>query len=65
METSTQIARIRSVREVANFFKANDSKTQLTEWTLRQLIKSGEIPVVRTGKKFLVNLDDVIARFSS
>lgn len=65
MENTIPVARIRSVREVAAFFKEVDQHTQLTEFTLRQLIKSGEIPVIKTGKKYLLNLDEIIARFSS
>ena len=56
-------ARIRSIREVARYCREMDPDTQLTEYTIRKLIAGGTIPAVRTGSKYLVNLDQVLAMF--
>lgn len=49
--------RMRSIREVAKYFKDMDPDTQITEYTLRKMISEGTIPAVKTGAKYLINLD--------
>ena len=57
------MCRLRSVRETAQMFKDMDPDTQLTEYTIRALIAQGQIPVVRVGRKFLINVDTVLELF--
>ena len=52
--------KMRSVRETARIFKEMDPETQITETTLRKMIAEGTIPVVKTGVKFLINVDMLI-----
>ena len=59
------MCRIRSIRETAKYFKEMDPETEITEYTLRQMIAEGTIPAVKTGVKFLINLDLVLERFGS
>lgn len=55
-----QLCRIRSVREVARYCKQMDPETQLTEYTLRKMIAQGTIPAVKSGAKYLINLDRLL-----
>ena len=52
--------KMRSIRETARIFKEMDPDTQITETTLRKMIAEGTIPVVKTGVKFLINVDRLI-----
>lgn len=54
------IARLRTIKQVADYFKEHDPETGVTEWALRRLVKEGEIPVVKVGVKQLINLDVLI-----
>lgn len=57
--------RMRSIKDAAKYFRELDPETELTEYTLRQMIKEGTIPAVKTGNKFLINLDLILAMFGS
>jgi len=58
--TSRPIPRMRTAGKIVAEIKALDPDSEITEYWVRQLIKSGNIPVVRAGVKALVNLDDVL-----
>lgn len=47
----------RTIREAAAWFKDQDPQTCLTETAIRTLVRSGRIPCVRVGKKYLVNIE--------
>ncbi len=53
--------RMRSIKEVATYFKQRDPDTQMTEPTIRRMINDGTIPVVKTGIKYLINLDALLS----
>ena len=55
--------RIRTIRDTAKFFKEMDPDTEITESAIRQMIKEGTIPVVKTGIKQLINLDVLLKIF--
>lgn len=55
----------RSVRETAKILKEMDPGTELTEYTLRKMIAEGTIPVIKTGVKFLIDVDFIIDMFGS
>lgn len=59
------MCRMRSIRDTAKYFKEMDPETEITECTLRQMISEGTIPAVKTGIKYLINLDQVLAMFGS
>lgn len=52
--------RYRSVRETAKILKEMDQGTELTEYTLRKMIAEGTIPAIKTGVKFLLDVDYII-----
>lgn len=47
----------RTIREAAAWFKVQDPDTALTETAIRRLVRTGEVPSVRVGRKYLVNLE--------
>lgn len=59
------MCRMRSIRDTAKYFRENDPDTEITEFTLRKMISEGTIPAIKTGNKFLVNLDAVLERFGA
>lgn len=59
----SNVPRIRSIRETAEFFKKMDPETQLTENTIRIMVSEGTIPALKTGKKYLINVDLLIKMF--
>lgn len=58
------IPRMRTIQQCAAYFKEQDPGTSVGEWCIRQMVNRGEIPVVRSGRKILVNLDMLIEYFS-
>ena len=59
------MCRMRSIRDTAKYFKDLDPNTEITEHTLRKMIAEGTIPAVKTGIKYLINLDQLLAMFGS
>ena len=59
------MCRMRTIRDTAKWFKDHDPDTEITEYAIRQMIAEGTIPAVKTGVKFLINLDLVLERFGS
>ena len=49
--------RMRGIKQAIEELKQIDAETALTEKALRRLILTHEIPSVRIGKKYLVNID--------
>jgi excisionase family DNA binding protein len=54
------IARMRTIRQCYEYFKENDSESGISEYYIRMLAKQNKIPVFRTGRKQLINLDKLI-----
>ena len=50
---------IRTIKEAAAYFKDRDSQTCLTETAIRTLIRKGEIPHTRVGKKYLLSIESL------
>lgn len=55
------MCRMRSIHDTAEYFKKLDPETEMTEPTIRKMISEGTIPVVKTGVKYLVNLDSLLS----
>ncbi len=58
--TPKRIPRMRPAAKIVAEIKALDPSSEVTEYWVRKLIKSGKVPVVWAGCKALVNLDDVL-----
>mgnify|MGYP000004310255 FL=1 len=50
---------MRGIKQAIEELKINDPNTALTEKALRRLILTGELPAVRVGKKYLVNMNNL------
>ena len=59
------MCRMRSIKDTAKYFRENDPNTEITEFTLRKMISEGTIPAIKTGNKYLINLDAVLERFGA
>lgn len=55
------LPRMRTAEKVLNIIKEQDPDTEVTLHYIRDLIKSGKIPVTLVGRKKLVDADRVIA----
>ena len=47
----------RTIKEAAVHFKSVDPQTSLTEYAIRTLLRTGKVPCVRVGKKYLVTIE--------
>ena len=57
--------RMRTIKEAAAELRAMDDKTAITEYAIRQLVLSGAVPSFKAGKKYLINLDTLIAHLEA
>ena len=55
---------MRAPRACAEYFKERDPNTAINESYIRRLIKSGDIPCIRNGKKILVSVESIDAYLS-
>ena len=58
------LPRMRTVHEAAEELRRMDEGTAVTEYHIRQLAINNIIPRVKAGKKYLINLDALIAYLS-
>ena len=58
------MCRMRSIREVAKYFKDMDPDTQISEKALRNMVADNSIPYIKTGVKYLLNLDLLLDIFN-
>ena len=49
--------RLRTLTETYNYIKEQDNETAITPNALRRMVVSGQIPCVKAGKKYLIDLD--------
>ena len=59
--TNRPLPRMRTVHEAAEELRKMDANTAVTEYHIRQLAINNIIPRVKAGKKYLINLDALIA----
>lgn len=52
--------RMRTISEAVSEIRAQDPNTAITPYRVRQLILNGNLPSVRAGNKYLLNLDDLL-----
>jgi hypothetical protein len=49
--------RLRTLTETHKYIKEMDTETAVTPNALRRMVVSGQIPCVKVGKKYLIDLD--------
>lgn len=59
-----KIPRMRTVSDAVKELKVLDENTAVTEYYVRSLAVTGTIPRVKSGKKYLINLDSLIEHLS-
>lgn len=59
------VPRMRTVQQCAAFFKEQDPECCIGEWCIRQFVNQGKIPVCRSGRRILINLDMLIDYFAT
>ena len=57
--------RTRTIKDAATYFKSVDPQTALTEYAIRTLLRTGKVPCVRMGKKYLVTIEALEAYLAS
>jgi len=50
---------MRGIKQAIQEIKQSDPNTCLTEKALRRLVLSGELPAVKIGVKYLINMDSL------
>ena len=55
------MAKYRTIQQAFECIKALDADTAITYHALRQLVISGQIPSMRIGKKYVIDLDTLSA----
>lgn len=48
---------IRTIKDAAAYFKTLDPQTAMNECAIRRLLRSGAVPCVKIGKKYLVSIE--------
>lgn len=49
--------KLRSIRQVYEHYKKTDPDSRISAAFIRKRVASGEIPVIRNGRKALIDLD--------
>lgn len=57
--------RMRTIPEAYKEIKDKDANTSMTPYFLRRLVLLGEIPSIKAGRKYLVNMDMLDAYLSA
>ena len=51
------MVRTRTIKEAAAYFREGDPQTSLTETAIRTLLRTGAVPSIQVGKKYLVTVE--------
>jgi excisionase family DNA binding protein len=51
--------RMRTIEETFNYLKEQDPKTAITKTAIRTMVIKSELPSIKVGAKYLINLDHV------
>ncbi len=59
------VPKMRGLKEAVEILHAEDAACALTLYSLRQLVANGTIPVVRIGRRVLINMDTLYAHLNA
>lgn len=51
---------MRLIKDAFEQLKKEDPETDITIYALRTIVKSGVVPIVRLGRKLLINYDSLL-----
>lgn len=49
--------RMRTIEQTVDYIRSHDPETALTPTAIRRKVISGEVPSVKAGRKYLIDLD--------
>ena len=58
------MSRIRTARQAYEEIKRNDPESCISESQIRDILRSGDIPIIRRGNRKYVNMDVLEAYFN-
>lgn len=53
------MSKMRTIKETAKYIKEKDPDTAITEYAIRKMVANKQIKSIRTGKKYLINIEEV------
>ncbi len=56
-QSTNSCNQVRTIKQAADYLRLCDPDTPITEYTIRHWILSGDLPTVRAGNKYLINLE--------
>lgn len=56
---------VRTIKDAAYYFKTVDPETAMNECAIRRLLRTGAVPCVKIGKKYLVTIEALEAYLST
>ncbi len=59
------MAKYRTIQQAFESIKALDANTAITYHALRRMVVSGQMPSMRVGKKYLIDLDVLASLFNA
>lgn len=59
-----RMVRMRTIDQAIAEIKEKDANTGITRHCLKQLVINGEIPFRKSGRKYLINMDDIEGYYS-
>ena len=51
------MVKLRTLKECYEYIKENDDRSAITPYFLRQMVVQKKIPFMRSGRKYLINLE--------
>jgi len=51
------MAKMRTIQQAVQYLRQSDPDSAVSEWWLRQLVKSGKLKCHRAGNRYLIDLD--------
>ena len=58
------MARMRTIEQAYDIIHTNDPDSAVSMWLIKNLVKTGAIPCIKSGKKYLINFDALEAYLS-
>ena len=53
------MVKLRTLKECYEYIKENDTNSAVTPYFLRQMVVQKRIPYMRSGRKYLINLENI------
>ncbi len=59
-----KLPRMRTIEETYAFLLGEDAETGITKYWIREMCKQNKVHCLKSGSKYLINLDDLIVKLS-